>query len=106
MKLLRDGVIDKNEIKTGFEKLGIILNDSQIEKLLQHLDQNNSLQIDWKEWRDFFRFAPHDKFEESLRHWRAETFADYADASIPNDYTKKEKQSGKMDSIVLVQALK
>jgi hypothetical protein len=32
--------------------------------------------------------------EEALRHWRTETFADYADQSIPNDYTKKEKQSG------------
>ena len=90
----RDGVIDKSEIKNGFEKLGIILNEAQIDKLLQHLDQNNSLQIDWKEWRDFFRFAPHDKIEEALRHWRTETFLDYADQSIPNDYTKKEKQSG------------
>lgn len=70
------------------------MSDSQIDKLLAHLDKNNSLQIDWREWRDFFRFAPHDRFEEALRHWRQETFVDYADQSIPADFTVKEKQSG------------
>lgn len=90
----KNGIIDRNEIKAGFENLGIILNDKQIEKLMSHLDKNNSLNIDWREWRDFFRFAPHDKFEDALRHWRTETFVDYADQSIPNDYTKNEKQSG------------
>jgi solute carrier family 25 phosphate transporter 23/24/25/41 len=90
----QNGIIDKSEIKKGFENLGIILNEAQIDKLMNHLDKNNSLQIDWKEWRDFFRFAPHDKVEEALRIWRTETFLDYADQSIPNDYTKKEKQNG------------
>lgn len=88
------GEIDKKEIKEGFENLGICLNDSQIDKLLNHLDKNNSLQIDWKEWRDFFRFAPHDRFEEALRFWRQESFVDYADQAIPADFTPKEKQSG------------
>lgn len=90
----KNGIIDKDEVRRGFENLGIILNEQQIDQLLKHLDKNNSLQIDWKEWRDFFRFAPHDKIEEALRYWRTETFVDYADQSIPNDYTKKEKQSG------------
>lgn len=94
LDLDKNGIIDRNEIKTGFENLGIILSDMQIDKLLKNIDKNNSLQIDWKEWRDFFRFAPHDKIEEVLRYWRTQTFVDYADQSIPNDYTKKEKQSG------------
>lgn len=89
-----NGIIDREEIKKGFENLGIILNDKQIDKLLEHLDKNNSLQIDWKEWRDFFRFSPHDRIEEALRFWRTNAYLDYADQSIPNDYTKKEKQSG------------
>ena len=90
----KNGIIDKLEIKMGFENLGIILSDAQIEKLLLHLDKNNSLQIDWKEWRDFFRFAPHDKMEEALRHWRIDTFTDYSDTAIPKDFTQNEKQSG------------
>jgi solute carrier family 25 phosphate transporter 23/24/25/41 len=61
---------------------------------MSHLDKNNSLEIEWKEWRDFFRFAPHDKIEEALRHWRIESFVDYADQAIPTDFTKNEKQSG------------
>lgn len=89
-----NGIIDKEEIKQGFENLGVILNEKQIDKLLKHLDKNKSLQIDWNEWRDFFRFAPHDKLEEMLRYWRVESFVDYADSSIPKDYTKKEKESG------------
>ncbi len=87
----KNGIIDRNEIKQGFESLGVLLTEKQIDKLLSHLDKDNSLQIDWKEWRDFFRFAPHDKLEEMLRYWRMESFVDYADSSIPKDYTKKEK---------------
>ena len=90
----KNGIIDKNEIKRAFENLGVVLDDRQVEMLMKHLDKNKSLQIDWKEWRDFFRFAPHDKMEEMLRHWRTDSFVDYADQAIPNDYTVKEKQSG------------
>ena len=90
----KNGLIDKSEIKRAFENLGVILSDKQIDMLMQHMDKNKSLQIDWKEWRDYFRFAPHDKMEEALRLWRTESFVDYADQSIPNDYTIKEKQSG------------
>ncbi|CAF0711259.1 unnamed protein product [Brachionus calyciflorus] len=89
-----NGNIDRDEVRKGFENLGIILNDAQVDQLLKYLDKNNSLVIDWKEWRDFFRFAPHDKIEEALRYWRTQTFVDYADQAIPNDYTKKEKKSG------------
>jgi len=91
----KNGIIDYNEIKSGFENLGIILSDAQINKLMSHIDKNNSLQIDWQEWRDFFRFAPHDKMEEALRHWRTETFLGVdGDQSIPIDYTAKEKKTG------------
>ena len=90
----KNGVIDKSEIKNAFQDLGVHLDDEQIEKLMKHLDKNNSLQIDWKEWRDFFRFAPHDQTEVMLRYWRTQSFVDYGDQSIPNDYTIKEKQTG------------
>lgn len=94
LDLDKNGIIDREEIKRGFENLEIILSDAQIDKLLENIDKNNSLQIDWHEWRDFFRFAPHDRIEEALRYWRIQTFLDYADQSIPNDFTKKEKESG------------
>ncbi len=87
----QNGMIDKNEIKNGFAEMGIILTQSQIDKLLEDLDHNGELNIDWNEWRDFFRFAPHDKLEEILRYWRNYTFANY---SIPHDYTNNEKQTG------------
>lgn len=53
----KSGTIDKSEIKRGFEDLGIILTDAQITRLLRDLDPNGSLVIDWKDWRDFFRFG-------------------------------------------------
>lgn len=86
-----NGIIDRNEIKKGFEELGIILKREQVEKLLHDMDNNGELEIDWREWRDFFRFAPHDKLEEMLRYWRSYSFANY---SIPQDYTENEKQTG------------
>lgn len=90
----KNGIIDKAEIQKGFADFGIVLNNEQIDKLLRDLDSNGSLEIDWKEWRDFFRFAPHDKLEEMMRYWRVHAYADDSDQSIPNDYTKNEKESG------------
>jgi solute carrier family 25 phosphate transporter 23/24/25/41 len=90
----KNGIIDGHEIRQAFAKLNIILNDKDVEKLIGHIDTNKSLRIDWTEWRDFFRFAPHDQIEDMLRHWRMETFVDYGDQPLPNDYTKKEKENG------------
>ena len=90
----KNGTIDANEIKQAFEKLNIILKDKEVEQLISYIDTDKSLRVDWAEWRDFFRFAPHNQLEEMLRHWRIETFVDLGDQSLPNDYTKKEKESG------------
>jgi Ca2+-binding EF-hand superfamily protein len=72
-KLDRDqsGTIDKTEIKRGFEDLGIILSEQQIGRLLRDLDPNGSLVIDWKDWRDFFRFGKTTSLVSS-RHWHLE----------------------------------
>jgi solute carrier family 25 phosphate transporter 23/24/25/41 len=90
----KNGIIDSNEIKAAFAKLNIILTDKDVDLLIEHIDTNKSLRIDWAEWRDFFRFAPHNQFEDMLRHWRMNTFVDYGDQPLPNDYTKNEKESG------------
>lgn len=90
----KSGSIDSNEIKQAFSKLNIVLTDQDVEKLIGHIDTNKSLRIDWAEWRDFFRFAPHNEFEKMLRHWRTESFVDYGEQPLPNDYTKKELETG------------
>lgn len=90
----KNGIIDSNEIKRAFEKLNIILSEDDVAKLINHIDTNKSLRIDWDEWRDFFRFAPNNHLEEMLRHWRTDTYLDLGEQPLPNDYTKKEKESG------------
>ena len=90
----KNGIIDANEIKQAFANLNIILKDKDVEQLISYIDTDKSLRVDWAEWRDFFRFAPHNQLEEMLRHWRMETFVDLGDQSLPNDYTKEEKESG------------
>ena len=90
----KNGVIDGNEIKQAFSKLNIILSDKDVEQLIKYIDTDKSLRVDGAEWRDFVRFAPHNALEDMLRHWRMETFVDYGDQPLPNDYTKTEKESG------------
>jgi Ca2+-binding EF-hand superfamily protein len=89
-----NGFIDKTEIKAGFEKMGIFLSNKQVDELMLHLDKDGSLHIDWNEWRDFFRFTPHTKMEQALRYWRVNTFTDFGDHCLPQDYTLEEKKSG------------
>ncbi len=89
-----NGFIDKAEIKAGFEEMGIALSNRQVDQLMLHLDKDGSLHIDWSEWRDFFRFTPHTQMERALHYWRVNTFTDFGDHSLPQDYTLDEKQSG------------
>ena len=61
---------------------------------METFDKDNSMQIDLKEWRDYFRFAPHEKYEEMLQNWRTQSFLCYGERSIPDDFSVEEKQSG------------
>ena len=54
----KDGRVTSEEIKVAFKNLGIIICSEEAEKLVSRLDDDNSLDISYEEWRDYLMFHP------------------------------------------------
>lgn len=38
--------------------------------LLDRMDKDNTLKIEWSEWRDYLLLSPSQNIDEILQHWR------------------------------------
>ena len=54
----KDGRVTSEEIKVAFKNLGINICSEEAEKLVSRLDDDNSLDIPYEEWRDYLMFHP------------------------------------------------
>ena len=54
----KDGRVTSEEIKVAFKNLGINICSEEAEKLVSRLDDDNSLDISYEEWRDYLMFHP------------------------------------------------
>ena len=92
----RDGSIDVSEIMQSFQKLGVKIEKKEAEKLMQRMDKDGSLKINWHEWRDYLILSSGIKdLKDILHYWRHATIIDIGEnGSIPDDFTEKEMQTG------------
>ncbi|XP_043819926.1 calcium-binding mitochondrial carrier protein SCaMC-1-like isoform X2 [Dromiciops gliroides] len=92
----QDGMIEASEIIQSLKILGIDISERQAEKILQSIDTDGTMSVDWNEWRDYFLFNPAANIEEIARYWKRSTGIDIGDSvTIPDDFTKEERESGK-----------
>ena len=54
----KDGRVTSSEIKVAFKNLGIAISLEEAEKLVSRIDDDNSLDISFEEWRDYLMFHP------------------------------------------------
>ena len=54
----KDGRVTSEEIRAAFQNLGIKICSEEAEKLVSRLDDDNSLDISYEEWRDYLMFHP------------------------------------------------
>ncbi|XP_049472639.1 calcium-binding mitochondrial carrier protein SCaMC-1 isoform X6 [Panthera uncia] len=90
-----DGVIEASEIVQSLQTLGLTISEQQAELILQSIDTDGTMTVDWNEWRDYFLFNPVTDIEEIIRFWKHSTGIDIGDSlSIPDEFTEEEKKSG------------
>ncbi|CAM5134936.1 unnamed protein product [Eretmochelys imbricata] len=90
-----DGKIEASEIVESLKLLGINISEQQAEKILQSIDADGTMSVDWNEWRDHFLFNPATDIEEIIRYWKHSTVLDIGDSlTIPDEFTEEEKKSG------------
>lgn len=90
-----DGSIDKEEIIESFKRLGVAIDPNEADKLLSKMDKDNTLKIEWSEWRDYLLLSPSQNIDEILQHWRHASMIDVGEnIIIPDDFTEKEMKMG------------
>ncbi|XP_074118948.1 mitochondrial adenyl nucleotide antiporter SLC25A24-like [Sminthopsis crassicaudata] len=90
-----DGIIEASEIIQSLKILGVDITQQQAKKILQSIDTDGTMTVDWNEWRDYFLFNPARNVEEIIRFWKRSTGIDIGDAlTIPDEFTEEERKSG------------
>jgi solute carrier family 25 phosphate transporter 23/24/25/41 len=79
------GTIDGEEIKTRLNELGIKVTDQNIRLLLEKMDKDGDVKINWEEWRDFLLLQPSTNWEDISKVWHHATFGDYPE--ITEEFT-------------------
>ncbi|XP_061556163.1 mitochondrial adenyl nucleotide antiporter SLC25A23-like isoform X1 [Phycodurus eques] len=90
-----DGQIDVGEIQHLLQKLGVEVTKEQASRILQSMDRDGTMTIDWKEWRDHFLFNPFHNMEEIVHYWKHSHMFDIGEhLTVPDEFSEKERQSG------------
>ncbi|XP_024129503.1 calcium-binding mitochondrial carrier protein SCaMC-1 isoform X2 [Oryzias melastigma] len=89
-----DGRIDASEIQQSLAELGIHLSKEHAQKILQSMDIDGTMMVDWNEWREHFLLYPAHNLEEIIRYWKHSSVLDIGDSlAIPDEFTEEEKSS-------------
>jgi len=75
----KDGRVTSSEIKVAFKNLGIVISVEEAEKLVSRLDDDNSLDISFEEWRDYLMFHPSSNIDDIIEYWRKESYLSHLD---------------------------
>ncbi|XP_077761801.1 mitochondrial adenyl nucleotide antiporter SLC25A24-like isoform X5 [Canis aureus] len=90
-----DGIIETSEIIAALKSLGMHISEAQAKKILQSIDGDGTLTVDWDEWKYYFLLHPATNIDEIARFWKHSTIIDIGESiSIPDEFTEEEKRSG------------
>ncbi|KAM9762465.1 mitochondrial adenyl nucleotide antiporter SLC25A24 [Menidia menidia] len=90
-----DGRIDFIEIKQSLADLGLEISKEDAKKILQSIDVDGTMTVDWNEWREHFLLNPAANLQEIIRYWKHTTVLDIGDSlAIPDEFTEEEKTTG------------
>lgn len=90
-----DGKIDAAEIQHSLRTIGLDVSLQDATRILQRMDKDGTMTIDWDEWRDYFLFNPLTNMEDIARYWKRSMMLDIGEQlTVPDEFSEEEKKSG------------
>ncbi|XP_068178467.1 mitochondrial adenyl nucleotide antiporter SLC25A23-like [Antennarius striatus] len=90
-----DGEVDASEIQRSLLSIGVTISLQDATTILQRMDQDGTMTIDWNEWRDYFLFNPLSNLEDVAHYWKRSLMLDIGEQlTVPDEFSTEEKKSG------------
>ncbi|MBN3323918.1 SCMC3 protein, partial [Atractosteus spatula] len=90
-----DGQIDVGEIQQALHNLGVDVTTEQAQTILQGIDKDGTMTIDWNEWRDHFLLNPITNMEDIAHYWKHSLVLDIGEnLAVPDEFSDRERRSG------------
>ncbi|XP_062854934.1 calcium-binding mitochondrial carrier protein SCaMC-2-A [Trichomycterus rosablanca] len=89
--------IKANEIVESLQGLGVHISLQQAEKVLQSMDSNGTMTIDWNriEWKNYPSLKSTENFPEIILYWKHSTIFDVGEnLMVPDEFTIEEHLTG------------
>ncbi|XP_027712552.1 LOW QUALITY PROTEIN: calcium-binding mitochondrial carrier protein SCaMC-1-like [Vombatus ursinus] len=87
--------IEPLDIVQAFKTLGTNVSKLQATYILQSLDDESTMSVDWNEWMNYFAFNTIGYYEEIIQFWKHSTVIDIGESlSVPDEFTENDGVCG------------
>uniref|UniRef100_A0A8C1KJE2 Solute carrier family 25 member 25a n=1 Tax=Cyprinus carpio TaxID=7962 RepID=A0A8C1KJE2_CYPCA len=89
------GQVNANDVMNSLRDLGVHISLQQAERVLQSMDKNGTMTIDWNEWKKYPTLQPAENIPEIILYWKHSTIFDVGEnMMVPDEFTSEEHMTG------------
>ncbi|XP_072538095.1 calcium-binding mitochondrial carrier protein SCaMC-2-A [Salminus brasiliensis] len=89
------GKASASEIVESLRELGVHISLRQAESVLESMDKNGTMTIDWNEWKNYPSQQPTENIPEIILYWKHSTIFDVGEnLMVPDEFTTEEHLTG------------
>ncbi|XP_051555644.1 calcium-binding mitochondrial carrier protein SCaMC-3-like isoform X1 [Myxocyprinus asiaticus] len=100
------GAIDLEDIMTLFKELGVVLSKPNARRIIQIMDRDNSMTVDWEEFLQHVIINPADNIGELVSSWKHNLVFDVGESRpVPIELTQEETDLSVWGNFILAAGL-
>ncbi|XP_052460958.1 calcium-binding mitochondrial carrier protein SCaMC-2-A [Carassius gibelio] len=89
------GQVNAKDIVNSLQDLGVHISLQQAERVLQSMDKNGTMTVDWNEWKKSPTSQPAESIPEIILYWKHSTIFDVGEnMTVPDEFTSEEHVTG------------
>ncbi|KAI7810086.1 solute carrier family 25 member 24, like isoform X2 [Triplophysa rosa] len=102
----KSGTIDLEDIMTLFKELGLLISKHNAKKIIQMMDEDNSMTVDWEEFLQHIIINPAENISELVSSWKHSLVFDVGESrSMPIELTPGETDPSVWGKFILAAGL-